>query len=48
VYDEPAREAMRLAARSGIVSGETGAACWSFFNCEGATDLDAYRRIMAK
>jgi diaminopropionate ammonia-lyase len=72
--DEPAREAMRLAARSGIVSGETGAAGLGgllqllssggheeahrllgvnentrvlLFNCEGATDPDAYRRIVA-
>ncbi len=75
VDDEPAREAMRLAARSGIVSGETGAAglggllellraeegeearrtlgvgertCVLLFNCEGATDPDAYRRVMAE
>jgi diaminopropionate ammonia-lyase len=74
VDDEPAREAMRLAADSGIVSGETGAAGLGgllallraggaeearmtlgvgedtrvlIFNCEGATDPDAYRRIMA-
>ena len=74
VDDEPAREAMRLAARSGIVSGETGAAGLGgllellraeegeearrtlgvsgeisvlLFNCEGATDPDAYRRVMA-
>ena len=75
VDDEPAREAIRLAARSGIVSGETGAAglggllellraeegeearrtlgvgektCVLLFNCEGATDPDAYRRVMAE
>jgi diaminopropionate ammonia-lyase len=75
VDDEPAREAMRLAARSGIVSGETGVAglggllellraekgeearrtlgvgektCVLLFNCEGATDPDAYRRVMAE
>jgi diaminopropionate ammonia-lyase len=74
VDDEPAHEAMRLAADSGIVSGETGAAGLGgllellraggaeearmtlgvgedtrvlIFNCEGATDPDAYRRIMA-
>jgi diaminopropionate ammonia-lyase len=73
VDDEPAREAMRLAAESGIESGETGAAGLGglleilrtggaevrrtlgigretrilLFNCEGATDRDAYRRIMA-
>jgi diaminopropionate ammonia-lyase len=73
VDDEPAREAMRLAAESGIESGETGAAGLGglleilrtggaevrrtlgidretrvlLFNCEGATDPDAYRRIMA-
>jgi len=71
--DDPAREAMRLAARSGIVSGETGAAGLGcllellhskeheegrrllgangntrvlLFNCEGATDPEAYRRIV--
>jgi diaminopropionate ammonia-lyase len=71
--DDPAREAMRLAAGSGIVSGETGAAGLGgllqllssgeheearrllganentrvlLFNCEGATDPDAYRRIV--
>ena len=65
---------MRLAARSGIVSGETGAAGLGgllellraeegeearralgvsgetsvlLFNCEGATDPDAYQRVMA-
>jgi diaminopropionate ammonia-lyase len=65
---------MRLAAGSGLVSGETGAAGLGgllellrtegedgarralgvgretrvlLFNCEGATDPDAYRRIMA-
>jgi diaminopropionate ammonia-lyase len=74
VDDEPAREAMRLAAGSGIVSGETGAAGLGgllelmrsgegeearlalgvsretrvlLFNCEGATDPDAYQRIVA-
>jgi diaminopropionate ammonia-lyase len=61
VDDGPAREAMRLAGESGIVSGETGAAGLGgllellrtgeearvlLFNCEGATDRDAYRRIM--
>ena len=71
VDDEPAREAMRLAARTGIVSGETGAAGLGgllqllhsgdarrllgvnegtrilVFNSEGATDPDAYRRVVA-
>jgi diaminopropionate ammonia-lyase len=74
VDDESARESMRLAAGSGLVSGETGAAGLGgllellrtegedgarralgvgretrvlLFNCEGATDPDAYRRIMA-
>ena len=77
VDDEPAREAMRLTAASGIVSGETGAAGLGgllellrggespareearlalgvdaesrvlLFNCEGATDPDGYRRVMA-
>ena len=74
VDDEPAREAMRLAAESGVVSGETGAAGLGgllellraeegeearrtlgvdgqtrvlLFNCEGATDPDAYRRVVA-
>jgi diaminopropionate ammonia-lyase len=74
VDDEPAREAMRLAARTGIVSGETGAAGLGgllqllrsgeggesrrplgvnedthvlVFNTEGATDPDAYQRIVA-
>jgi diaminopropionate ammonia-lyase len=74
VRDEPAREAMRLAAEAGIVSGETGSAGLGgllellraeegeearrtldvdgqtrvlLFNCEGATDPDAYRRVMA-
>jgi diaminopropionate ammonia-lyase len=74
IDDGPAREAMRLAAESGIESGETGAAGLGgllelmrageeektrralgvgeetrvlLFNCEGATDPDAYRRIMA-
>jgi diaminopropionate ammonia-lyase len=80
--DEPAREAVRLMATSGVVSGETGAAglgglLWllrgeSFcnqreqqeearralgvnrrsrvllFNCEGATDPDAYRRLVGE
>jgi diaminopropionate ammonia-lyase len=71
VDDEPAREAMRLAAGSGIVSGETGAAGLGgllellragdearrtlgvdketrvlLFNTEGATDPDAYRRVI--
>jgi diaminopropionate ammonia-lyase len=72
--DEPARAAMRLAARTGIVAGETGAAGLGgllellrsgrgeeagrllgvdentrvlVFNCEGATDPDAYRRVVA-
>jgi len=75
VDDEPAREAMRLTAESGIVSGETGAAGLGgllellraeegeearralgvggetrvlLFNCEGATDPDAYRRVIAE
>jgi len=74
VDDEPAHEAMRLTAESGVVSGETGAAglggllellhaeegeearqslgvgektCVLLFNCEGATDPDAYRRVIA-
>ena len=74
VDDEPAREAMRLMAESGVESGETGAAGLGgllellraeegeearralgvggetrvlIFNCEGATDADAYRRIIA-
>ncbi|MBA2535125.1 MAG: pyridoxal-phosphate dependent enzyme [Rubrobacter sp.] len=74
VDDEPAREAMRLAARSNVVSGETGASGLGgllellraeeaeearlalgvsgetrvlLFNSEGATDPDAYERIMA-
>src|SRR5215218_661870 len=71
VDDEPAREAMRLAARTGIVSGETGAAGLGgllqlphsgearrllgvnedtrvlVFNSEGATDPEAYQRIVA-
>ena len=80
--DGPAREAVRLMAASGVVSGETGAAglgglLWllrgeSFcdqreqqeearralgvnresrvllFNCEGATDPDAYRRLVGE
>jgi diaminopropionate ammonia-lyase len=74
--DGPAREAMRLAAESGVVSGETGAAGLGglldllrgdestgeearrvlgvdaetrvlLFNCEGATDPEGYRRVMA-
>jgi diaminopropionate ammonia-lyase len=74
VDDEPIREAMRLAAGSGIVSGETGAAGLGgllellradegeearrtlgvsretrilAFNSEGATNPDAYRRIVS-
>jgi diaminopropionate ammonia-lyase len=71
VDDEPAREAMRLAAESGIVSGETGAAGLGgllglihdeearrtlgvnadtrvlVFNSEGATDPDAYRKVVS-
>ncbi len=73
VDDKPAHEAMRLAAESGVVSGETGAAGLGglleilraegaefrrtlgvggetrilLFNCEGATDPEAYRRIIA-
>ena len=74
VDDEPAREAMRLAARTGIVAGETGAAGLGgllqllhlgeggearrlldvnentrvlVFNSEGATDPDAYQKIVA-
>jgi diaminopropionate ammonia-lyase len=73
VDDEPAHEAMRLTADSGVVSGETGAAGLGglleilrpeeaevrrtlgigdetrvlIFNCEGATDPDAYRRVIA-
>src|SRR5829696_1659337 len=72
IDDEPAHEAMRLAADSGVVSGESGAAGLGglleilrtggaearrtlsigretrvlLFNCEGATDPDAYRRVM--
>ena len=73
--DGPARAAMRLAARTGIVAGETGAAGLGgllellrsgrggearrllgidentrvlVFNCEGATDPDAYRRVVAE
>jgi diaminopropionate ammonia-lyase len=74
--DGPAREAMRLAAESGVVSGETGAAGLGglldllrgdesteeearrvlgvdaetrvlLFNCEGATDPEGYRRVIA-
>jgi diaminopropionate ammonia-lyase len=75
IDDEPAREAMRLMAGSGIVSGETGAAGLAglletlrdeggdearralgigestrvlLFNCEGATDPDAYGRILGR
>jgi diaminopropionate ammonia-lyase len=71
VDDEPVREAMRLAAESGIVSGETGAAGLGgllglihgeearrtlgvnadtrvlAFNSEGATDPDAYRKVVS-
>jgi diaminopropionate ammonia-lyase len=74
IDDGPAREAMRLASESGVVSGETGAAGLGgllelvgageeektrralgvgeetrvlLFNCEGATDPDAYRWIVA-
>jgi diaminopropionate ammonia-lyase len=74
VDDEPAREAMRLAARTGVVAGETGAAGLGgllrllrpgedeearrlleinentrvlVFNCEGATDPEAYRMVVA-
>jgi diaminopropionate ammonia-lyase len=73
VDDEPAHEAMRLAADSGVVSGETGAAGLGglleilrpeeaevrrtlgigdetrvlIFNSEGATNPDAYRRVIA-
>ena len=74
VDDEPAREAMRLAARTDIVAGESGTAglggllqllhseedgearrllgvnedtCVLIFNTEGATDPDAYRRVVA-
>jgi diaminopropionate ammonia-lyase len=74
VDDEPIREAMRLAAGSGIVSGETGAAGLGgllellradegeearrtlgvsretrilAFNNEGATNLDADRRVVS-
>ena len=80
IDDGPAREAVRLMAASGVVSGETGAAglgglLWLLrgesygdqreqqeearralgvtresrvllFNCEGATDPDAYRRLV--
>lgn len=74
VDDGPAREAMRLTAASGIVSGETGAAGLGgllellrgggsearralgvsgksrvlLFNCEGATDPDGYRGVVAR
>jgi diaminopropionate ammonia-lyase len=74
VDDEPAREAMRLAARTDIVAGESGTAGLGgllqllrseedgearrllgvnedtrvlVFNTEGATDPDAYRRVVA-
>jgi diaminopropionate ammonia-lyase len=76
VDDGPVREAMRLAAEAGVISGETGAAGLGgllellrgegstgeearrvlgvdaetrvlLFNCEGATDPDAHRRVMA-
>src|SRR5829696_1509392 len=80
VDDEPSREAMRLMAASGLVSGETGASGLGgllellrvenpgrqheqlvqarralglhresrvlLFNCEGATDPDAYRKLV--
>jgi diaminopropionate ammonia-lyase len=75
VDDEPAREAMRLAARTDIVSGESGTAGLGgllhllqsaedgetrrllgvngdtrvlLFNTEGATDPDAYQRIVTE
>jgi diaminopropionate ammonia-lyase len=72
VEDEPAREAMRLTARTGIVAGESGAAGLGgllqllrsgearrllgvnedsrvlVFNTEGATDPDAYQRVVAE
>lgn len=73
VGDGPSREAMRLAARSGIVTGESGAAGLGgllellrageevrriigvdkhtrvlLFNTEGATDRDAYRKVIAR
>ena len=73
VDDEWSRRAMRVMARSGIVSGETGAAGLAgllalieeggeearetlgidgetrvlLFNCEGATDPEAYERIVS-
>jgi diaminopropionate ammonia-lyase len=74
VDDKPAREAMRLAARTDIVAGESGTAGLGgllqllhskedgearrllgvnedtrvlIFNTEGATDPDAYRRVVA-
>ena len=70
IEDEQAREAMRMLAGAGVVSGETGAAGLAgllaaageaglrrelglspqtrvlLFNCEGATDPEAYRRIV--
>ena len=71
IEDDRAREAMRMLAGAGIVSGETGAAGLAgllalsreeggrrtlglteetrvlVFNCEGATDPEAYGRIVA-
>ena len=70
IEDDWAREAMRMLAGAGIVSGETGAAGLAgllalaregyrdelglaeearvlVFNCEGATDPEAYERILA-
>ena len=71
IRDDWAREAMRMLAGAGIVSGETGAAGLAgllavaqeeggrqtlglteearvlVFNCEGATDPDAYGRIVS-
>jgi diaminopropionate ammonia-lyase len=71
IEDDRAREAMRMLASAGIVSGETGAAGLAgllalsqeeggrrtlglteetrvlVFNCEGATDPEAYGRIVA-
>ena len=71
IEDHWAREAMRMLAGAGVVSGETGAAGLAgllavaregdrgalgltgearvlVFNCEGATDPGAYRRILAR